>query len=866
MDAFRLPESFYSSAVANDTKQDPREPQPAAAAITACLLCQQRGTATSCVGGDAASKRACEPCQLLTGGAGCVILSSKRGGSYAGESAAGGGGPMRVVRAGASKRTGTGAALTLGVAFAVSLASAVHRAKQSVSATSSSSPFSAGPSSGWSVPGLAEQLAALQRADVTSLHPRQRQPPPPPEAATNEDDAIKDDPRLTPIGRSTLLQTAVKAIPPDANTPHHRPSFDYVQQNFTSDAPAARFYRYPALETTTLWVGSLLLLRGLVPGIKATDTWLSHDGEDLATVSAKLLRRLERLIHKGIERVKTEAARLGPDLALKLGYAPFHTPENLALLAAIFAAAVFGFYSIGQGETTRKWYKELFDLFRVTRIPGESCCVAPKDYSGWMLREIWLRLFWSSCGSETILAAGSRTLPAIRPEYEFPTVPFPILDKLFTSLPPWRADLPSPPSVAYLLAQAPQLTASQFLLWLDPAAMINPIARHTVLNMVLSDISESRALMVQQLMTSAFVRIEEYRKWLRDVAGLRKLDVLFADAAFRAEEDVDAYVQGSGVTPSYSIKLFTNPYLNEALRRLWFLQEAFEVMELHLPREIIIALHDEDLEALLTSIPGLESMDSVPGARSTPGSSGSNGSSHTARVGVLERIKTVSILTFFKLGEMMLHSPEPFADVSATEEPQAELPLPEAASAEAEPNAATRISQLDMEMNDEQIAGVWFASPAFLRANQCAILIARLLQDLTPRLTTDQLSGQAMVILLYYSAIYSAWLQLLTLRKISKRTTTATASPPTSNVSSTSTESNASAESQLRNDLVAHIECCLDFLDMAGKPQAREAGALIRTLLAECNTPSGKMTGLDADQLELVVMAKQLSIEDRRTE
>lgn len=809
-----LPERYRSQLGRNSTFGFART-----AATVACLPCRQRKAECR---GDGVNP--CEGCKALTGGVGCVYLNLK----------------PHAIRSGQLTPRSTGNSGGVGPI-------------RSSGATAVPSPYSRESplvSSPWFLNSLAEQWRSPQKEDMTSLHSASRRSGSMTLASVSRTPVEDDDPRVTPRGRAALLDAFAKAIPVDAYAPHHQATLNDVEQcNPTPQETVmggymgARFYRSPVLEATLLWIGALIMLRGAVPGVTSTDTWFSTD-KNLARLSDVLQRRMERFVRTEVERVTKDALRLG-DLARTAKYGPLQTPETLALLVSLMLSARFGFYAMGKVESTRQRYKTIFELCRLTRVPGETVCLPTTDFSSWMLRELWLRVFWASCISELSISAGSRTTPTVQPETEFATVPFPVSDRSFNVLPPWSPDLQNTPDAAYLLTLAPQLTAGQYLSWLNPSAgqPIDPLARHQVLQLALTNISESQAMLVLLLMTVAFSRLEEYRKWLRNVAGLRKLDVLLADAALTAPQGTQAFVQNLNVSRSYLVKLFEHPFLEEALGRLQFLREAFEVMEIHLPPDILRALYGEDFGALLASIPGDPSQVGSPNTQRT--------------VDLLDRMKVISNLTFFQLGQMMLRSPEPFADFMPDQNPAQPSPdsggSPSAAASSPESAssaAVNSVASLSAELSDDELLGFWFSSTSFVQANNHAIIISRMMHELETRLTPAQLQKQVMVTLISYSAIYAAWLQLLTLGRIGP-VVVGGVGQSESSLSSTS----SSTAKDLHDDVVDHIEFCLAFLDK-GKPQAKEAGAVIRKLL---NSDANK--SLDAEQLEMVMMAKQLSVD-----
>lgn len=763
-----------------------------------CVPCKQRRT--RCIGGD--GSRPCEPCRALNQAGTCFYVAAPSSRRHEG----GSGGPTRT------------------------------RSVHSVSTAAAPYQKNAARTSPWIFAGLSEQWNNQLNQPKTQLRSRSNGhesvgvaspsssssssssgfSAPPFTLLPTSTDETDDDPQLTAQGRSVLLQAFANAIPPDSNAPHHHSTFLFVQQ--TNPTPeealrtgnlAARYYRNPVLETTMCWLGCLLILSGMVSGLKPGETTFSSREPRLARLAEILQRRMERLVAEDTERLKHDAARLGV-LGRQGG---LQTPENLALQVSIGIAASFGYQALGKIETTRAWFQNLFMLWRITRIPGEVFCQQPTDYSTWMLREFWLRAFWGSCNTETTIAAGSRTSPNVFPARDFPTAPFPVADTIFTSLPVWSPNLENPPDFKHLMTLAPKLTADEFLTWLDfkEGPSVDPATRHKVLKIALTDLAQTRAMLVMPLMATVFVRLEENRKWFRDVAGLRKLDVILADLILSAPEGPDAYAASLNVPLGYLVKLFGHAFLDEALKRRRFLRDAFEALEVHLPPAMLVAMYEENFEALLDSLPD--------------------------DFEALHRLKLVSSLAFFQLGQMLIRSPEPFADLLPD---QSQLTRTGSFDSGAAQTAAESIASLSNEFSDDDLLGVWLSSPLFVDANHHAILISRMMEEIQGRLTTHQLQRQVMISLTCYSAIYAAWLQLLTLRR-------------------TLPAGEASEEiMDLRSEIIGNIKHCLGLLDKSGRPQAQQAGAVIRKIME-----SEKEAALDKEQLELVMMAKQLSFSDK---
>lgn len=670
-----------------------------------------------------------------------------------------------------------------------------------------------------------------------------------------------DDPHLTQIERTVLLNSFTKQIPVNAHAPFHPSTSAHIEradltpiQASAAGEVAHRFYRNPVYEAATLWLGSLIVIRETAESSGNVDSWISP-GRDIGRLSDMLERRMKRLVREGIERVNADATRFGDALNAEDTYALLQTPENLALQYALFMASLFGFMPLGRMETVHEWYRSLFSLWRLTRIPGEAGCRPPTDYSSWMLREHWLRLFAASCAAYFSMAAGSRLSADIDPATEFPTVPFPIPDTLFNSLPVWKLKPDSAPALRYLFSQAPQFTCAKLLAWLDPSTgdTLTPLQRHEVLNAVLGSDSKERVMLLITLVSAALFRLDDFSRWLRNVAGLRKLDVLLAEVLLTAPEGLQAFMAASDVPQVYFVKLLVHPYLDEALARVKYLNDVFEIMRLHLPASVLSALYNEDFNALIASI--------FPDSRVADG----------GVAAVIERLKTVASLSFFELGHMILASPEPFADLFPDKQGRSLA----STSAHGRGNDATdqheiatsSIAALSSELADDEILSVWFSTNAFLRANQHAIIISQMMQELHQRLAKEQLQRQIGVTLLTYSAIYAAWLQLLSLRRI--HTVAATSPLATS----------SDATKSLCDDLTEHIGHCLAFLDKSGRPQAREAAAVIRGLLpsavSSSSSPSSSSSsvlgsssgdgaaGSEGNLLDLVLMVKQLDISDK---
>lgn len=840
---FTVPEQYLVPQVANSNNSS----------TISCLPCRQRGTLCT---GDGDSSRPCGPCLLLTGGDDCI---------YLGTSAA----PQRNRKVFgyhyAAKESGSGGPIRPPLSGLAAAAGPYSRPSTSVSA-----------SLPWTISGILKQWNEINQQDVTSLFPKPasgsvsgsslppaQAPPSTPlsvasTSSTSTSSLDPDDPQLTVLERAVLLRSFTNVIPPDSHAPFHQNSFKFVEDADLTDKQALemgetafRFYRNKVLETATLWLGSLVVMRGVAQGTANLDSWLTR-GRDLVQLSQLLRRRMERLVKDGITQLKSDAARFARGLRPSEVGELLQNPENLALQYSIFVAPTFGFFTLGEIETGRAWFMDLFDLMRLTRIPGEYGFAKPKDYGSWMLRELWVRLFTVAISGElTMAAAGGKMVPAVDAAKEFPMVPFPIPDSLFNSLPAWKRTPDSPPKVDYLLSQAPRFTCGELLSWVDPtvaaADSLTAEKRHEILKEVMGDLSEKRAVLGMILVMAAFRRLEEFVKWLRSVAGLRKLDLVIAETVANDLDIVTTLIADSQVTAEYFANLFSNPQFDDALSRMRHFKQVFEIMQLHLPSDVVAAWYGEDFEGVLASI-----------LRTDPNNSG-------AATNVVQRLKTLASLAFFELGQMILVSPEPFSEflqpissppsVNKTSPPPAAKQSPGSSTVSDSSSSNERVAALSLLLSDEDLLSVWFSSPPFVDSIRRASLISRMLFEIQQRSTPELLHRQMGTTTLIYSAIYAAWLQLLTLRRIQAvvaGSATVVPSPETK---------------ALCANLVVQIEQCLAFLDKSGRPQARQARMVIAKLLAVSSLASssdGRKSELDPEEFELVMMTKELSTSEKK--
>lgn len=76
------------------------------------------------------------------------------------------------------------------------------------------------------------------------------------------------------------------------------------------------------------------------------------------------------------------------------------TSNNLAVIASLVFVAVFRYLRTGALDKAKALFKQVFTMLQNTGLPGEHGSALPECLDDWLVREYWLRLFWSALNFE----------------------------------------------------------------------------------------------------------------------------------------------------------------------------------------------------------------------------------------------------------------------------------------------------------------------------------------------------------------------------------------------------------------------------------------------------------------------------------
>lgn len=725
---------------------------------------------------------------------------------------------------------------------------------------------------------------------------------------------------LTAAGESLFTQAFLRAIPSNTAT-LHLASFrevlgkaaesDIDMDTAKTDPRWPRFYGSPLLRAAVRWVGAGAVLHATLASGGADNTSFSSDGFPLAVLVGRLEKHLQKLIHDELERfwsehkasrarrLKAHAVAVSPatsatdtphrlDLEERDSSDDLHSPENLALQWTLLFAAGFAQVQSGRTVATIALLKNLFDVFRALRIPGEeSCPFQVRGVDDWVYKYLHIAIFWSSVVSALHISSASQQPALVDVLEDFPTVPVPCSNAALQSVPlPSERELNGPVS-AELAAAAPPFIARQYLGWIDP-----PLASETemeqqrqfrsavdsdtesesdeteqdatdsILHLCFGQIKEDNGLMLQHPpLAQLLQKVTDYTTWLNTVAKLSHLDVLVAgELRTRGKESplaVKQLLEASG-TPELAIAfLLGNPHVSEALRRRQVLRDAVARIERPLPEEVSTAMNKSDLE-------GLERI--------------FQGKPRNALV------QLVAVLTKLQQLAMLLCTPEPFKDMLVDdgdeegeeggegEGKEGDPPIaglgPKSAAGDGvskpdsqetliQPNSSSstassgrshsRNSVSSASSNDsvtrsleEGKLSIWFSSPSFAEASANAIILSATMRALSARVSPMELATNYVAAYFFCSAaVYAAWLSLLLLRRF-RILASATAARTESGL--------LDLHAHLRND----AQACLDILSRAPLPQYTPLRVLLSSLL------SGDATRLSPAHAQMLRMASKV--------
>ena len=459
-----------------------------------------------------------------------------------------------------------------------------------------------------------------------------------------------------------------------------------------------------------------------------------------------------------------------------------HTMDTLALIVSLsLAVLATEMYQLGP-FLARSFIKQLAAIWKFGRIPGEE--KLPTDLTrldDFLVAEVWCQCFWFVAAVEAKLAAGTGTPLILDPPNGFPTMR--ASAPLCTIPPPSRREIngPTPPDILRLMAP---FRAQDLLGWLDPLRIVEPgweEKRDFMLEKTMG--SEAHMALGHMLVQAAYLaaKMSEFSLWLRDVAGLRILDVVIAselNSADGSEMTRDQLAAGAGVPITYLDRLEENEHVAEAIRRRSFLRDCALGLESSIAPEILAGARAAD-DSFLTS-PNITLF--------------------------------VPISTVLRQLVMVMDTPEPFQDLSADSGSVAD--------------DKGRLST-DEDGEPEPLLRIWFHSAAFSETTKSASITATTLRAVLDRwpkeiLRDDLVAGQFGI-----AAIFTIWFYLLVLQRFRWLVSKASSSL-------------LEHAYELYTGIQSEVAMCLDLLEITGKPHLLSARTIFQSIMDGSRTTLSK--------------------------
>jgi hypothetical protein len=265
------------------------------------------------------------------------------------------------------------------------------------------------------------------------------------------------------------------------------------------------------------------------------------------------------------------------------------TASHALTLSLVIAATSADLYQLGPA-LVRSFIKHLIAIWTLGRIPSEEDYPVDCDrLDDLLLSHNWSVCFWAATMIEMRIAAATSTPPLLDPVADFPTVKaiLPPLSSLLVPPPSQReVNGPVPPFILAIVARSP--TAKQALGWLDPLSPKEPGWEKLCEALLENTSKDTSNLPLYLSLAVAYLgaKMSDFTAWLRDVAGMRLLDLLIGaeletishSGLARRELAVSA-----GVQLAYFDRLVDNEHLPEAIRRRAFLRDCGTRLERTIP-------------------------------------------------------------------------------------------------------------------------------------------------------------------------------------------------------------------------------------------------------------------------------------------